>query len=79
MLFLPKYFHVLSPLAYAVETHRRGELSREEAALAVTFSVLYDGVVYRGEIQLVVGGPEHEEEPIMTHNHFTVFWLWALK
>ncbi|MEM1890744.1 MAG: PaRep2b protein, partial [Pyrobaculum sp.] len=76
---LGKYLRVLLPLAYAVEAYKRGELSREEAALAVIFAVLYDGVVYRGEIQLVVGGPEHEEEPIMTHNHFTVFWLWALK
>ncbi|WP_342635763.1 PaRep2b protein, partial [Pyrobaculum aerophilum] len=76
---LGKYLRVLLPLAYAVEAYKRGELSREEAALAVIFAVLYDGTVFRGEIQLVVGGPEHEEEPIMTHNHFTVFWLWALK
>ncbi|MEM0484616.1 MAG: hypothetical protein QW434_07980, partial [Pyrobaculum sp.] len=66
MLFLPKYFHVLLSLAYAVEAYRRGELSREEAALAVIFAVLYDGSVYRGEIQLAVGGPEQEESPIMT-------------
>ncbi|MCX8137134.1 PaRep2b protein [Pyrobaculum aerophilum] len=79
MPFSPKYFHVLLPLAYAVETHRRGELSREEAALAVTFSVLYDGVVLRDDIGLVVGGPEKEKSPIMTRDHFTVFWLWALR
>ncbi|MCX8137153.1 PaRep2b protein [Pyrobaculum aerophilum] len=79
MLFLPKYFHVLLPLAYAVETHRRGELSREEAALAVIFAVLYDGSVYRDEILLAVGGPEKEEEPLMTHDHFTAFWLWTLR
>ncbi|RFA93974.1 PaRep2b protein [Pyrobaculum aerophilum] len=79
MLFSPKYFHVLLPLAYAVETHRRGELSREEAALAVTFAVLYDGVVLRDDIGLVVGGPEKEKSPIMTRDHFTAFWLWALK
>ncbi|WP_333638950.1 PaRep2b protein [Pyrobaculum aerophilum] len=76
---LGKYLRVLLPLAYAVEAYRRGELSREEAALAVIFAVLYDGTVFRDEIQLVVGGPEHEESPIMTRDHFTAFWLWALK
>ncbi|MEM0485092.1 MAG: PaRep2b protein [Pyrobaculum sp.] len=79
MLFLPKYFHVLLPLAYAVEAYRRGELSREEAALAVIFAVLYDGTVFRDEILLFIGGPEHVESPIMTRDHFTAFWLWALK
>ncbi|MEM4898353.1 MAG: PaRep2b protein [Pyrobaculum sp.] len=76
---LGKYLRVLLPLAYAVEAYKRGELSREEAALAVTFAVLYDGAVYRDEIQLVVGAPEHEVNPIMTHDHFAAFWLWALK
>ncbi|MEM0484471.1 MAG: PaRep2b protein [Pyrobaculum sp.] len=76
---LGKYVRVLLPLAYAVEAYKRGELSREEAALAVIFGVLYDGSVYRGEIQLAVGGPEKEEKPLMTHDHFAVFWLWALK
>ncbi|WP_258871747.1 PaRep2b protein [Pyrobaculum aerophilum] len=76
---LGKYLRVLLPLAHAVEAYRRGELSREEAALAVIYAVLYDGVVLRDEILLYVGGPEKEEEPIMTHDHFTVFWLWALR
>uniref|UniRef100_UPI002FD89F58 PaRep2b protein n=1 Tax=Pyrobaculum aerophilum TaxID=13773 RepID=UPI002FD89F58 len=76
---LGKYLRVLLPLAYAVEAYKRGELSREEAALAVIFAVLYDGSVSRGEIRLAVGGPEHEVNPIMTHDNFTAFWLWALK
>ncbi|RFA98624.1 hypothetical protein CGL52_06690 [Pyrobaculum aerophilum] len=76
---LGKYLRVLLPLAYAVKAYRRGELSREEATLAVIFAVLYDGVVLRGEIWLAVGGPEHEVNPIMTHDNFTAFWLWALK
>ncbi|MEM0484483.1 MAG: PaRep2b protein [Pyrobaculum sp.] len=76
---LGKYLRVLLPLAHAVEAYRRGGLSREEAALAVIFAVLYDGSVYRGEIRLAVGGPEQEEKPLMTHDHFTVFWLWALR
>ena len=79
MLFSPKYFHVPLPLAYAVEAYRRGELSREEAALAVIFAVLYDGSARRGEIQLAIGDPEKEESPIITRDHFTVFWLWALR
>ncbi|MCX8137437.1 PaRep2b protein [Pyrobaculum aerophilum] len=76
---LGKYVRVLLPLAYAVEAYKRGELPREEAALAVIFAVLYDGSVLRDEIRLAVGGPEHEEKPIMTHDNFTAFWLWALK
>ncbi|RFA95339.1 hypothetical protein CGL51_07725 [Pyrobaculum aerophilum] len=76
---LGKYLRVLLPLAYAVEAYKRGELPREEAALAVIFAMLYDGAVYRGEIRLIVGGPEQEEKPLMTRDHFTVFWLWALR
>ncbi|RFA95083.1 hypothetical protein CGL51_08410 [Pyrobaculum aerophilum] len=76
---LGKYLRVLLPLAYAVEAYKRGELSREDIALAVIFAVLYDGSISKGEIRLYVGGPEKEEEPIMTHDHFTAFWLWALK
>ncbi|WP_333639590.1 PaRep2b protein [Pyrobaculum aerophilum] len=76
---LGKYMRVLLPLAYTVEAYKRGELSREEAALTVAFAVLYDGAVYRSEIRLVIGGPEKEEKPIMTRDHFTVFWLWALR
>ncbi|MEM0484607.1 MAG: PaRep2b protein [Pyrobaculum sp.] len=76
---LGKYLRVLLPLAYAVEAYRRGELTKEEAALAVVFAVLYDGSVLRSGIWLVVGGPEHEEKPIMTRDHFAVFWLWALR
>ncbi|RFB00155.1 hypothetical protein CGL52_02025 [Pyrobaculum aerophilum] len=76
---LGKYIRVLLPLAHAVEAHRRGGLSREEAALAVIFAVLYDGTVLRDEIRLAVGGPEHEEKPLMTHDHLTAFWLWALR
>ncbi|MEM0484570.1 MAG: PaRep2b protein [Pyrobaculum sp.] len=76
---LGKYLRVLLPLAYAVVAYKRGELSREEAALVVIFAVLYDGSVYRDEIRLYVGGPEKEEKPIMTHDHFTAFWLWALR
>lgn len=48
-------------------------------ALAVAFAVLYDGSVLRGEILLYIGGPEHEEEPILMRDHFAVFWLWALR
>ncbi|RFA99285.1 PaRep2b protein [Pyrobaculum aerophilum] len=76
---LGKYLRVLLPLAYAVEAYRGGELSKEEAALAVICAVLYDGTVLRGEIWLTVGGPEKEESPIITRDHFTVFWLWALR
>ncbi|RFA98128.1 hypothetical protein CGL51_01955 [Pyrobaculum aerophilum] len=76
---LSKYIRILLPLAYTVEAYRRGELSKEEAALAVIFAVLYDGSVYRDEIWLAVGGPEKEESPIMTRDHFTAFWLWALR
>ena len=76
---LGKYLRVLHPLAYAVEAYKRGELSREEAALAVIFAVLYDGTVLRDEIRLAVGGPEQEEEPLMNRDHFAAFWLWALK
>ncbi|AAL63634.1 paREP2b [Pyrobaculum aerophilum str. IM2] len=76
---LGKYLRVLLPLAYAVEARKMGELSREEAALAVIFAVLYDGTVFRDEILLFIGGPEHVESPIMTRDHFTAFWLWALK
>ena len=76
---LGKYLRVLLPLAYAVKAYKRGELSKEEAALAVIFAVLYDGSVRRDEIQLAVGGPEKEEVPIMIRDHFTVFWLWALR
>ncbi|MEM3836238.1 hypothetical protein [Pyrobaculum sp.] len=76
---LGKYIRVFLPLAYAVEAYKRGELSREEAALAVIFAVLYDGSVFKDEILLFIGGPEHVESPIMTRDHFTAFWLWALK
>nr|WP_309544090.1 PaRep2b protein [Pyrobaculum aerophilum] len=76
---LGKYLRVLLPLTYAVKAYEKRELSREEAVLAVIFAILYDGIMYRDKIWLAVGGPEHEEKPLMIHNHFTAFWLWALK
>ncbi|RFA93515.1 hypothetical protein CGL51_12685 [Pyrobaculum aerophilum] len=91
---LGKHLRVLLPLAYAVEAYRGGELSKEgatveahkwsklsneEAALAVIFAVLYDGTVLRDGILLAVGGPEQEENPIMTRDLFTAFWLWVLR
>ncbi|WP_333639232.1 PaRep2b protein, partial [Pyrobaculum aerophilum] len=76
---LGKYLRVLLPLAYLVDAYRQGELSSEEVALAIIFAVLYDGTIYRNEIWFSVGDPEQEENPIISREHFTVFWLWALK
>ncbi|WP_309544103.1 PaRep2b protein [Pyrobaculum aerophilum] len=35
--------------------------------------------MYKDEIQIYIGGPEKEKRPIMTRDHFAIFWLWALR